>query len=66
MVGTSAMFESIFYNADQHKLGYNTWHRWNIEILTLDHESTWKTGSGGVSYVMSWWGSTHSNFGNSH
>ncbi len=40
----------IFTAIDKHKSGYNTWHKWNIEILTSNSESTSKTGPDNMSH----------------
>ena len=43
-----------------------TWHRSNIEILTLDPDSTWKTGPYDTPYMTCWHVLTPSYFSNNH
>ena len=65
-VGTFAISESIFYIANSHKLGYNIWHKWNIDILLSDSDSKWKFEPRDISYTICWCGFTHSNNDISH
>ena len=46
-----AMGGMIFIAIDQHKSGYSTWHKRNIEILTSNTESTSKTGPDDIQYI---------------
>jgi len=56
----------IFTATDQHKSGYNTWHKWNIEILTSNTESTSKTGPDEIQYVTFKVVFCNLKFGNNH
>ena len=40
------------YNIFQYNSGRNTWHGYDFGLLTEDPESTRKTGSGGILYVV--------------
>jgi len=66
MVETLAIPESTYYAPFQDKSDHNTWHRQNIEILTSNSESTWKTGPGDILCVIFECESNNSFLGNNH
>ena len=51
-VGACAIVELMCYNIFQYNSGRNTWHGYDFGLLTEDPESTRKTGSGGILYVV--------------
>ena len=62
-VETFAISESVVYILNLHKSDANIWHKWNIDILTSDSDSGWKSESGNISYTICWYGFTHSDNG---
>ena len=62
-VGIFVISESIFYIANSHKSGSEVWHKWNIDILTLNSDPEWKSEPGDISYTICWCSFTHSDNG---